>query len=238
MLGVGHFAEAILPERAADDTDIIQLGHQVLADLAVQNGVGMLIACKQEGQVQNQIVGHKVAQRPSGGHGNIQGAHLQVLNIGPLIAQLRGVENINLHSAVGLFIDQLGKLFKTQLIGMRNRAGVGGAEDDGISAGGVRSGGVAGFAARGLAVSAAGGQREGHCQGKEPCCKLFRFHLSFSPYIDINVFLKIAKGYLETISKAAAVQRQKARTRFLNSFLFQNLGMALRGQENSRDMAG
>ena len=62
-------------------------------------------------------------------------------------------------------------------------------------------------------------------------------HLSFSPYIDINVFLKIAKGYLETISKAAAVQRQKARTRFLNSFLFQNLGMALRGQENSRDMA-
>ena len=148
MLGVGHLTETVFPEGAADDTDVVKLCDQSLADLAVQNLVGMVITGEQEGKIQNQEVLNKVAERAGGGDGDVQGTHLKVFDVGTLITELSGGEDVDLHGAAGLFIDQFGKLQKAEVVRMGVCAGVGSAERDDIR--------------RGCGGSGGGGQRQDH----------------------------------------------------------------------------
>ena len=167
VLGVGHLAEAVLPERAADDADVVELGNQGLTDLAVQNPVGMIITGEQEGQVQNQEVLDKVAERTCGGDGDVQGAHLKVFDVGTLVTELGGGEDVDLYGAAGLFVDQFGKLQKAEMVRMGVCAGVGGTERDDIRRG---SGGCGGS-----------GQRQNHDEAETQREK--SFHVGVPPFI-------------------------------------------------------
>jgi hypothetical protein len=101
----------------------------------------MLITGEQEGEIQDQEVFHEVAERSGGGDGDVQGAHLEIFNVGTLVTELSGGEDVDLHGTVGFLIDEFGKLLETEMIRMGIRAGMGCTEGNDIRRGSGGSGG-------------------------------------------------------------------------------------------------
>ena len=109
---VGDLTEAVLPEAQPDQPLLRQLGHQLLAERAVQQRIGLLALVEQERQVdQAERLQPGAADQGRGvGHGHLERAALQRRDHGHVVAERAAGEQLDLDLAAALLLHQLAEL--------------------------------------------------------------------------------------------------------------------------------
>ena len=174
MLAVGDVTEAVLSDtQQVDIVLVLQDLAQSLAASAVQSGVSLFHAVKQEGQ------GDHVEPLVEGGpdqvgvHGDLGGAVHQGLDAVGLAAGSQLVSGIvlNRDGAAGLLTDDTGELLSSVHPGRGLCGGAGELPGHGLKAGLGITAGRGGVAA--VVAAAAGHQGQRHGQRQKQCKKLF-----------------------------------------------------------------
>ena len=179
MLAVGEVAEAVFANaQALDVVLILHSLHQVLAALAIDElAVHIVIAVKEEGQVGDVEHGVKVAPNAVGLERHIDGAvHTGLHRVRrTAVGQLVGAVDVQLHSAVGLLLQQLAELLQTDVkVGALGAGGSGGPCHLGEA--GIAVAAAVAVRSRGFAAITAGNEAQRHDKRQNEGQKSFRFH--------------------------------------------------------------
>lgn len=118
-LTVGQIAKAILHPRQAADPFGLQQTHDVLTDFAVKHGIDMLLVSEEEGEVKKKEPFLESAHRPRGTDIDIDRPKLKSLDeVAFAGTQLVVREDVDKDVAVGLCLDQLLKLHRSEVVGV------------------------------------------------------------------------------------------------------------------------
>ena len=131
MFGVGDGAEADFPEAQSFQAFVFEFFHQPLADVAVQDAVGVCLVAEDEGDVDDVEVGGEAGEVGRAGHFDVNRAAAHAANHRLRVAEGAVGEERNFQLATAFFFDDVGEFFRGDVLGVAARRFVAEAEAGG-----------------------------------------------------------------------------------------------------------
>ena len=124
MLGVGHRAEADLPEGQALEVVLLEQCQGIVADLAIQHLIGRLAVREDVGQIEGAQRRLQAREVGVAGQLDIDGAAAHAGDHLLVTAEHAVAEDVDGDLAIRAFLDQLGEAFGRLLLGIGGRGRV------------------------------------------------------------------------------------------------------------------